>query len=269
MKQILVMMAAVVLVGCGKSDEEKYAESRTATAEAFAEKYGAMFEGGLHEVQTTPEPSSEPHVALSDDEKLIADAIVEKRVRDMLEMPEGELTEADLEKVLVLKWDSKITDEGLKDVAKLKNLESLILRTTEITDEGLKEVAKLEKLEELSLYTTQITDAGLKEVTKLQNLKTLGLGKTKITDEGLKELAKLKNLEELGLSATQITDVGLKEVAKLQNLEELFLNDTKITDEGLKEVAKLQKLETLWLFDTQVTAEGVAELKKALPNCKF
>ena len=245
MKQILVMMA-VVLVGCGKSDEEKYAESRTATAEAFAEKYGAMFEGGLHEVQTTPEPSSEPHVALSDDEKLIADPIVETAVREELKKPEGELTEADLKKVTHLSFYN-----------------------TKITDAGLKEVAKLQKLEWLSLAETQITDAGLKEVAKLQNLERLVLSDTQITDTSLKEVVKLQKLEWLFLSRTQITDAGLKELSKLQKLEWLILDDTQITDAGLKEVAKLPKLGWLYLSDTKITKAGAAELKKALPNCRI
>ena len=67
MKQILVMMAAVVLVGCG-------------------------------EKATSPTPKGKPKIPSPPpvDEKLI----VEKAVRVSLEKPEGEITEADLEKVL-------------------------------------------------------------------------------------------------------------------------------------------------------------------------
>ena len=191
MKQILVIMAAVVLVGCGKSDEEKYAESRTATAEAFAEKYGAMFEGGLDEVQATPEPSSEPHVALSGDEKLIADLIVERAIRESLGKPRGELTERDAAVISDLYLDgSQITDEGLKDVAKLQHLERLDLSDTKITDAGLKEVAKLQKLKSLRLNDTEISDEGLKEVAKLKKLEKLDLNFTQITDNGAAELQK-------------------------------------------------------------------------------
>ena len=168
MKQILVMMAAVVLVGCGKDTPE------TSQAEA----------------QVTPAPSPEPDPVSPADEKLIADPFVEKAVRKSLQKPEGELTVADLEKVT-----------------------SLRLPFRQITDVGLKEVAKLQNLEELYL-PTQITDAGLKEVAKLQQLTRLNLDYSKITDEGLKEVAKLQKLRWLYLKGTQITDAGVAELKK-------------------------------------------------------
>jgi len=160
MKQILVMMAAVVLVGCGKKD--------------------------LPETQ-----AKKPQAPKATPEKLIADPIVEKAVREELEKPEGKLTEADLEKVTELTLaNTKITDAGLKEVAKLQNLADLFLYHTKITDAGLKEVAKLQKLTRLILYHTRITDAGLKEVAKLQKLTTLSLAYTQITKAGVAELKK-------------------------------------------------------------------------------
>ena len=74
------------------------------------------------------------------DEKLIADPIVEKEVRKKLEKLEGELTEADLEKVITLSFNThnfhntSITDAGLKEVAKLQRLQELYLDDTKSTD---------------------------------------------------------------------------------------------------------------------------------------
>ena len=49
--------------------------------------------------------------------------------------------------------ETKITDEGLKEVAKLKNLGVLYLRSTKITDEGAAELQKaLPKCEILHSY---------------------------------------------------------------------------------------------------------------------
>ena len=140
-------------------------------------------------------------VVLDDDPKsktgLIAEPIVEKAVREMLKMPEGELTNADLEKVTGLNlYFTKITDAGLKDVAKLQKLEWLYLYGTKITDAGLKEVGKFQNLTHLFLADTQITDAGLKEVTKLKNLERLILINTQITKASVAELKKaLPNCE--------------------------------------------------------------------------
>ncbi len=67
----------------------------------------------------------------------------------------------------------------------------LVLGRTKITDVGLKEVAKLRQLTLLDLTGTQITDAGLKEVAKLQKLKELDLTNAKtVTKEGVAELQK-------------------------------------------------------------------------------
>ena len=222
-------------------------------------------------------------------------AIVEYAIREALEKPEGELiTKADLEKVRYLQvtddltdeglkeiaklqqltglslYYTKITDAGLKDVAKMKQLEYLGLASTQITDAGLKEVAKLRKLTELEFLAEQITDAGLKELAKMKQLTFLDLADCKqITDAGLKELAKMQKLRGLSLEGTKITDAGLKELAKLKQLEYLGLTNNKITDVGLAEVTKLRKLTELELEGTQVTKAGVAELKKALPKCNI
>jgi hypothetical protein len=59
-----------------------------------------------------------------------------------------------------------------------------------VTDAGLKEVARLKNLQELSLYATRVTDMGLKELAGLTNLRALDLSKAKVTGAGLKELRK-------------------------------------------------------------------------------
>jgi repressor of nif and glnA expression len=176
MKQILVVMVAVVLVGCSKDTPET---SQAAEAEPQVAS------------KPTPEPTPEPDPVSPADEKLIADPTFEKAVRKKLKKPEGELTEADLEKVTDLSLDfTKITDEGLKELAKFQNLTHLSLVGTQITDEGLKELAKLQKLKMLGLAQSKITDAGLKEVAKLQKLEMLNLNGTKVTKEGVTVLKK-------------------------------------------------------------------------------
>ena len=284
MKQILVILAAVILVGCGKEEQAKATPDASAnklfveavqlitsaeeqTGEAAIKDYEQAL-GKLGEIIANYS-ESDLAVKLISGETLFTGKSLEeiqervkelKRVaaesvvatspvivrRDEARFNDGELTEAELEEITSLSYDVfTITDAGLKDIAKLKNLTHLGLSFNKVTDADLKEVAKLQKLEYLNLGNTQITDAGLREVAKLQKL------------------------EELGLEGTQITDAGLKEVPKLQNLDELYLSRTQITDAGLKEVAKLQKLTELYLYSTQITEAGIAELKKALPDCEI
>jgi hypothetical protein len=98
-------------------------------------------------------------VLAADKKPLIADPIVEKAVREDPKKPTGELTEADLAKVTQLVLSAtQITDAGLKDVAKLKNLKDLDLRAAQITDAGLKDIAKMQQLRRLRLKYQTINE---------------------------------------------------------------------------------------------------------------
>jgi len=128
----------------------------------------------------------------ADKKPLIADPIVEEQIRTQLEKPTGELTKADLEKVKRFGLSrSQITDAGLKEVAKLRQLQHLVLWQTQTTDAGLKEVAELENLTELHIAYTKVTDVGLKELAKLKKLTKLNLRSTKVTKAGVAELQKV------------------------------------------------------------------------------
>ena len=179
-------------------------------------------------------------------EPLITDLVVEAAVRKQLKKPEGELTPTDLLEVRVLH-----------------------LHNTQITDDGLKEVAKLEQLIELDLFgSNQLTDHGLQELTNLKYLETLGLP-GQITDEGLKQITEFNQLTTLGLKeCSQITDAGLSELPKLNRLSSLWL-PPHITDASLKEIIKLKQLELLVLSGTKISATGISEVLKVLPKCNI
>ena len=94
MKQILVMMAAVVLVGCGAE--------RNANLNARADR--------------------------------TSNTIIESVIRHKLKKPAGKLTEADLAKVTSLDLGrTQITDVGLKEVAKLQKHEGIANGCTQVT----------------------------------------------------------------------------------------------------------------------------------------
>ncbi len=115
-----------------------------------------------------------------------------------------------------------------------KPIVTVSIGNTKITDEGLKELAPLTSLEMLSISCTGVTDVGLKELASFKNLKTLYVGSVKITDAGLKEIAALKSLEALYIGNTKITDAGLKKLVELKQLKTLNVCKTKITDDGVK-----------------------------------
>ncbi len=147
---------------------------------------------------------------------------------------------------------TEVTDAGLKELKKLKSLQSLDLTDTKITDAGLKELKELKSLQSLDLTDTKITDAGLKELKELKSLQELDLSGTKVTDAGLKELKELKSLQRLNLFGTSVTDAGLKELKELKHLQWLVLGPVAVTDGALRTLREIGLLHVL----AEATAKG-------------
>ena len=145
MKRILLMIAVVALVGCGKKEAPKE-------------------ENRVRVQRSTPKP--EPPKAVP--EKPIANTILEQ-----LKKPTGELTNADLEKLTQLEdlhlGFSQLTDvKGLEKLTQLTKLNLLYNELTEVP----KGLEKLTKLRSLGLGFNQLTDVkGLEKLTKLRWLK--------------------------------------------------------------------------------------------------
>lgn len=112
-------------------------------------------------------------------------------------------------------------DQGMKHLAGLVNLEGLVvaelnrlhLSNTRVSNEGLKNLTGLTKPDLLFLKNTQISDDALKHLAGLTELRVLNLHNTQISDDGLKHLAGLTKLKWLNVRNTQVSDEG---VAKLR-----------------------------------------------------
>jgi hypothetical protein len=131
---------------------------------------------------------------------------------DKYTYPDSKLT------VYTLHMRPKTSDEDLKKLPSISFAFGLVLADTKVTNAGLKEIAKLKNLDRLNLNNTKITDAGLKEIANLLGLATLHLAHTQVTDAGLKEIAPLKNLTNIDLSFTNVTDIGVSEIATFNKL---------------------------------------------------
>lgn len=232
MKQILLMIGLVALVGCREKADDNT--------------------GVVDPNKPSPEAISE---------KLIADPIVEKAIRKRLKKPGGELTKADMEKVTRLGIENKNLTDVPGGLGNLSQLTYLSLALNQLTNvEGLE---KLKKLKTLSLVQNNLTD--VKSLGKLDQLTDLHLWGNKLTElpEGLE---KLDQLTYLSLSINKLTDVkGLNKLTKLVSLD---LSKNQLTDvNGLE---KLTQLTGLGLKDNpDLTKAQIAELQKALPKCKI
>lgn len=164
--------------------------------------------------------------------------------------------------------DTRMTNDGLKHLAKLNRLEFLVLMGGEITDEGIGYLEGCKQLRTLQLRLPQMTDKALANIPGLlTRLVGVEIGGSQVTDAGLAHLAGLQHLESLGLISLAISDDGLKQLQGLKKLGVLNLSRTPITDIGLFHLRGLTNLAELSLQESNVTAAGVAELQTALPKC--
>ncbi len=107
----------------------------------------------------------------------------------------------------------------------------------DLTDQGLAQLAALRNIVSLNLRDTKITGAGLVHLKGLTKLRWLHLERTEIGDTGVEHLAELTNLEYLNLYGTNITDKSLDHLAGLKNLRRLYVWQTGVTADGAERLA--------------------------------
>jgi Leucine-rich repeat (LRR) protein len=158
--------------------------------------------------------------------------------------------------------DVDIGEDGLKEVAKVVQLENLSLSSTDgVSDETIGELAALPRLARLDV-SGAIGDAGLKSIAAIKSLQALNLSECQVTAAGIKELAKLEHLHELNLDSTATDDAGLKALAGFPHLELLSISKCDhVTDAGLKELSLARKLKYLRIDECEsLTDAGLKSL---------
>ncbi len=189
-----------------------------------------------------------------------------------------------------------MTNDGLRNLAKLRSLEELVLGGNSIGDKGLVHLTGLTKLNYLILWGRNFTGKGFIHLRNLQSLRTVNL-ENDIENETLGHLAALPHLENLSLhnirgisdrdmallarsrslrtldiAGTQVTPQGVKHLAEVKTLENLALPMSSLTDEALVSVSRLTNLKVLQLqlpyyadptfYNRHYTENGLAELDK-------
>jgi hypothetical protein len=170
----------------------------------------------------------------------------------------AQLSGMDCLKLLMLQYTT-ISDRGLYDLRKLKNLEVLCVygggnagarpahlagstgaaralasRRGIVTDAGLAHMAGLTSLSQLLLRGTPVSGAGLVHLTGLGNLSELGLAETKVCDAELAHLKALTNLSSLDLSRTRVGFRARTPERIDQSLSSLDVRRTQVSDVGLE-----------------------------------
>ncbi len=174
-------------------------------------------------------------------------------------------------KGLSLRNANQLTDEALKTVGSMTNLEMLGIESNQITDAGLKNLSNLTSLTALDLSDARnFHGSGLRNLRASTKLQTLGLSNSGIDDAGLAEVARLGNLQFLDLDRTWISPKGLAALAGLPKLKQLSLDGCRrINDGAFSELAKFKHLRSLNLDNTRVTGQHAAQLANWVPNCSI
>ena len=147
-----------------------------------------------------------------------------------------------------------VTDAGLAYVGQMRQLRHLSLpvpyspdisnRKRWYTDEGLRQLSKLEQLEELDLAGPGVTAKGMQLVGQFKGLTKLTLFGCPIGDEGLAQLQTLDKLEELFLYANGVTISGLAHLNGLRNMVRLDAHEIE-QDDSVLNISGLVNLEYL------------------------
>jgi len=98
----------------------------------------------------------------------------------------------------------KISDDGLRQVARLRTLESLVVRSSQVTDDGLTHLRRLKRLKSIELRDCAATDAGITVLASLPMLEALSIHNVPVTGDCLSALAESQSLTQFELSGTSV-----------------------------------------------------------------
>jgi hypothetical protein len=154
---------------------------------------------------------------------------------------------------------TKVTDNGLPNVARIDNLIWLNLADTTVTDGGLQHLGSLKKLRFLILDSTRISGIGFKQLRN-EDLRNISLNHSHLSDEGCSGFEGMPALISLQLSYTSISDEGVKTLLKaVPNLRGLCLDGTKISNASLKLLCQFEKLDMLSIKNNPIDDDGLRQ----------
>ena len=127
----------------------------------------------------------------------------------------------------------QMTDTRAKEISTLTHLTTLRLDgSQQLTDEGVRWLAALPNLEHLDLQGTSVSDAGVAALGRLSSLKSLSLAWTSVGDDGVAALNTLEQLERIDLMGTACGDGAIRTFAHKPHLRH-FTSGYATTNDGL------------------------------------
>ncbi len=163
---------------------------------------------------------------------------------------------------------SPITAAQIAELARLSQLQTLMLDAGGVADDTLYWLNALHQLEHLRIRQATLTDAGVEQLdpATISQLKILNLPQATLTARGLRHMSQFPGLIQLRLGATAMDDTAAQELAKFPNLKSLHLIGPKFSDEALTSLAQTPKLASLYIDDCRLSDAAWKRLFDAKPN---
>lgn len=160
------------------------------------------------------------------------------------------------------------TDAIVSEVLQSKGLKKLTLAFTQLAPETMQSIARLSDLEYLVLTGSPVDDRLVEAIAGLSKLRVLRLDHTHVTNRSISVVSKLKQLELLDLGEQQISaqDASLL-ISSLTSLKTLNLAGLALSEEQhLQKIANLTSLRMLDLSRCELSDEQLASLARNAPS---
>jgi serine/threonine protein kinase/WD40 repeat protein len=169
---------------------------------------------------------------------------------------------------ILLLSDMNITESGLAKISSLP-LTHLQVGGTRLDQQGLAQIAKIRTLESLNLARNELSLLDLTVLKNHANLSHLEVHASSFGDDDIAELLQIPSLRKINLHTTHVTHRGLRELAAHQGLRELILSNQQRSGEDVAALKLFERLEVLELDGTSLLKESIDELHQALPYCRI
>jgi len=156
---------------------------------------------------------------------------------------------------------SALSDESGEWIGRFKNLETLYLYQTKVTDQWLRNVGGLPKVTWLNLSGSQITGTGFKDWPVSIEEVGIGIDGTQVDDAGWQIIKSKFPNGTIGGMGAGMTRASLPKILAQKDVTSLTLTDMELTAEDFAAIAKCKTLLNLGIDGTSISTR---ELKLLL-----
>jgi hypothetical protein len=180
-----------------------------------------------------------------------------------------------------------ITDAGIQYLVNLKQLRNLKLANSRVTNNGLAELSKLTNLETLFFYNLRSVKPGsLSFMSKLDNLKDIEILDVPLSPSDIDQITSRPKLQRLVLwnvfsdrdsriarlgrqphlvvlrTNAPLTHEAVEDLQHAENLQSISDGLTNLDNKDIAMLSKLPKLDTLYLDSPLITADALQTFAK-------